>query len=277
MGVKFFGQFLIAHNHVLADDLRKALQMMEERKKSFCALGIEAGHLSLEQGERLVELEKTCILTASQIAIDEGMLPVEVVEDLVEEERKSRIKIGEALIEIGALKDENHLASLLESFHVEQAEYDFADLNLPGGLAGHILAEYVADFVPKLAEKVSSIKLKIDYQEPVEAASYEVVASLVVYGESALRVHLSSDRIFARDLFYGLTACLQEADLEALQAALAEFLNIVLGNAIAALERHDITAELDTPVLGISEYGKEMTYFSLASTNGKATLGLEPL
>ena len=56
---------------------------------------------------------------------------------------------------------------------------------------------------------------------------------------------------------------------------LAEFLNIVLGNAIAALERHDLGAELDVPELGRESTGGY--FFPLVSTSGAATLGLEPL
>ena len=86
---------------------------------------------------------------------------------------------------------------------------------------------------------------------------------------------LSSDESFAEALLVGIIGPNLPTDRESLESALAEFLNIVLGNAIAALERHDLGAELDVPELGREPTGGY--FFPLVSTSGAATLGLEPL
>ena len=278
MRVEFFGQFLVSNHHISADDLREALEIMEKRNKSFCDLAVEGDYLSSEESKRLADIQKDRVRDVSELAISEGFLPIEAVQELLEQEQKSRTRVGEALLEIGVLKDENHLRSLLESFHAAQAEYE-VKLHLPGRFAGHLLAAYVVEFLPKMAEKVSGIQLKVAYLEPEEATPYEIVSSLTVHGDVPLRVHLSSDRVFARKFFHGNLAVFSEyTEQELLESALAEFLNILLGNAIAVLEQqHNLENKLEIPLMGIAKYGEAMTYFPIVSTVGNATLGLEPL
>jgi CheY-specific phosphatase CheX len=272
MAVQFFGQFLIQEQAVKVENLREALDLMESRNRSFCDLAKEEGLISALDAERLASMESSSSETASQVAVEENLMTVEQVERVLKEQQGRRLRIGEALVELGYLKNDA-LEGLLTRFHTEQSRYELGKVSLPPELEGNLAAEYVVDFFPKLIEQVSSIRLKVSPDSSTEVEPMTMIASLAIFGGVGVRVSLTSDEAFARALLAGVAGALPSPDHETLQSVLAEFLNIVLGNAIAALERHNITVELDTPELGV--VASSSFWFPLVSTVGTAVLGLE--
>ena len=105
---------------------------------------------------------------------------------------------------------------------------------LPGTLQGHLHGRVCGRLLSKLIEKVS--KLQVKERDQTEPGKNPLVASLAVTGRYGVRVSLSSDESFAEALLVGIIGPNLPTDRESLESALAEFLNIVLGNAIAALE-----------------------------------------
>ncbi|MBT6177387.1 MAG: hypothetical protein HOI23_09060 [Deltaproteobacteria bacterium] len=274
MAVKFFGQFLIQKGEISVDQLREALDLMESRNRSFCDMAVEKGLLTVEQSETLKSLESNTPTTASQAAAEEGFLTTEQVSDVLKAQQGARIRIGEALVEL-TFVEQAQLPQLLEAFHADQADYQIGKVKLPSAFQKNLMAEYVVDFFPKFVEKISKIKLKVYDDSHGATAHLELVSSLVVFGRYSLRVCLSSDESFARGLLAGIAASIPNPDRETLQGVLGEFLNIVVGNAVAALERHDCEAELDTPIFG--QFPEADYRFQITSTVGQATLGLELL
>ena len=274
MAVKFFGQFLIQKGEISVDQLREALDFMESRNRSFCDMAVEKGLLTQEQADGLQSLESNTPTTASQAAVEEGYLTTEQVSDVLKAQQGSRIRIGEALVELGFIQQAD-LPQLLEAFHTDQADYQIGKVKLPSAFQKNLMAEYVVDFFPKFVEKISKIKLKVYDDSHGATAHLELVSSLVVFGQHSLRVCLSSDESFAQGLLDGIAASIPNPDKDTLQGVLGEFLNIVVGNAVAALERHDCEAELDTPVFG--KFPDDDYRFQITSTVGQATLGLELL
>lgn len=273
MAVKFFGQFLVQEGVVNVDQLREGLELMDRRNKGFSAIAIEKGYLSQSQVEQLTEIENATYKTTSEAAVDEGFLTLAQAGEILKEQNTSRLRIGEALVELGFIPA-GELDACVQRFHEDQADYQVSRTPLPGSLKGHLMAEYVVDFFPKLIEKVSKLQVKVE-RDQTESGQNPLVASLAVTGRYGVRVSLSSDESFAEALLVGIIGPNLPTDHESLESALAEFLNIVLGNAIAALERHDLGAELDVPELGTQP--KSGYFFPLVSTSGAATLGLEPL
>ena len=272
MAVQFFGQFLIQEQAVKVENLREALDLMEQRNRSFCELAQDQGFLSTLDAERLTSMESSSSETASQVAVEEKLMTVEQVEQVLREQQSRRLRIGEGLVELGYL-DNDKLDGLLERFHSEQSRYELGKVSLPPELRGNLAAEYVVDFFPKLIEQVSNIKLKVSPDSSTQVEPMSMIASLAIFGGAGVRVSLTSDEDFARALLTGVAGALPNPDHETLQSVLAEFLNIVLGNAIAALERHNISVELDTPELGV--VASSSFWFPLVSTVGNAILGLE--
>lgn len=274
MAVKFFGQFLIQQGDISVDQLRSALDLMESRNRPFCDLGLEMKLLTPEQAAELTSLEANSVTTASQAAVEREILTTDQVSSILKMQQSGRIRIGEALVELGSVA-QARLPGLLEAFHLDQAEYDLGKVRLPSALQKNLMAEYVVDFFPKFVEKISKIKLKVFDDSHGAAAHLELVSSLAVFGQYSLRVCLSSDESFAEGLLKGIAASIPNPDRETLQGVLGEFLNIVVGNAVAALERHDCDAELDTPIFG--EFPESDYRFQITSTVGSAVLGLELL
>ena len=117
--------------------------------------------------------------------------------------------------------------------------------------------------------------MKIPAQcEKVGRLSAPVVSSILVRFEQGLRIALCTDEEFATHLMesiFGAPPTESQRTMEnILNDAVAEFLNIVAGAALAGLEQEGLDADLDPPIQGIPPL--EGFAFELACTYGSATL-----
>jgi hypothetical protein len=185
-----------------------------------------------------------------------------------------RLKIGEALVHLGHVQTER-LGTLLDAFKADQAEYEVGPLaQLPDQLANNRVAPYVLDLLPKFCMRMAQVNVKVgDAQVLEEAPHWPYRISLPIHAHRGLDITLVGNRAFCARLASG-TSGIPEAKLDddLMVDGVGEFLNVLAGNAISALERSGVQAEL-----GIPDHDAELAdgwLFDLATSVGRGALVL---
>ncbi len=273
MGVKFFGQYLIERGEVKAEQVRAALDLMDAKNRSIGELGrliseTDADKVNAEQRHRDMPF--------GELAAEMGLLNEEQIDNLVQLQWRTRLRIGQALVRLGHLGNVR-LEELLISYEEEQAPHRIENLALPAGLESNALAPFVLDLFPNLLMRVARIATRVGSGEPiVEPPNFPVKIAVSVSGESSLVICLVGDEEFSRQLAAKTSGLDPESlDMELLLDGVGEFLNVLAGNAMALAERNGIAMELEPPQTEIDfESG---FLFELAVNVGNAALYLQPL
>jgi len=281
MGVKFFGQYLIEQGVVDSDQIRAALQLMDDENRSLGELAEAGGILTAEEAAKVNAQQRYCDIPFGELAVEMGLLSDEQVEYLIGFQDQTRLRIGHALVRLGFMSNER-LLKLLVQFENEQALFRIGNVPLPEGLENNLLAATVLDLFPKLLVRVARIGVRIGNEQAAsEVPDYPVRIAVAVTGDVGLLICLLGDEEFSLQLA-GATEGFDESRLEAtrqnpvlLADGVGEFLNVLAGNAMGLLERKKIATELEPPH---SDPELDSGYlFDLAVSVGKAALYLKPL
>lgn len=252
MSVRFFGQFLIDEGEIDAGDLRRALELMDRQNVSLGELAVRDGLLSEGDAQRVNRIQRQQDRPFGQLAVELGLLSEDRLAELLERQRGSRLQTGEALVGCGALPAER-LGPLLDAFKTDQAAYAAGCPPLPPELHGLRVAEVLVEFLPRFAMRVGRVHLKVGDSGPLRRArELPVCVGVRLRGRPGLEMTFAADRLLAETL--AAAACdLPVAELPAGLVAdgCGEFLNVVAGNALAALEKEGIHLELDPPQPGL--------------------------
>jgi len=272
--VQFFGQFLIQEQAITVEQLREALDLMNRQNLMLGQLAVEENFLSESQANQINREQRYTDRPFGSIAISQNLLDSTQVKRLLELQQEKRIRIGEALVQLGYL-NEDDLGKHLGQFKAKQEPVVVETRELPGYLKNNRLAQYILELIPRTIRRVSTLQIKIPNQcEKVGRLSTPVVGSILVRFEHGLRIALCTDEEFATHLMqsiFGAPPSESQRKMEdILNDAVAEFLNIVAGTALAGLEQEGLDADLDPPILGIPPL--EGFAFKLACTYGTATL-----
>ena len=276
MGVKFFGQYLIERDEVNVEQVRAALDLMGAENRSIGELAIEGQLISKADADKVNAEQRHRDRPFGELAGEMGLLTEEQIDNLVQLQWRTRLRIGQALVRLGYL-GKARLEELLISYEEEQTPYRIENLALPVGLDRNALAPYVLDLFPNLLMRVARITTRVGSGEPiVESPDFPIQIAVSVSGESALLICLLGDEEFSRQLAAKASGLDPEGlDMEMLLDGVGEFLNVLAGNAMAIAERNGIAMELGPPQSAIDfESG---FLFELAVSIGNAALFLEPL
>jgi hypothetical protein len=274
MSVKFFGQFLIEQGEVDAGHVREALDLLEQTNRTLGDIAVESGRMNQADVDSVNLAQRASDLPFGDLAVQMGLLDRQDLVECLRVQRESRLMMGEALVHLGHLAD-YRLADMLEAFKSDQAAYQVGVMDqLPDPLVNNRIAPYVLDLLPKFARRVAGLKVKVG--EPVvldECPPFRYRIALPVHGHRGLEVTLVGDRAFCLRVA-SATACQPEASLddELILDAVGEFLNVLCGNAMSALERDGVETRL-----GVPDYDAELTdgwIFDLATSHGRAALVL---
>ena len=276
MGVKFFGQYLIERGEVDADQVRAALDLMDAENRTIGELAVEGKLISKADADKVNAEQRHRDMPFGELAGEMGLLTEEQIDNLVQLQWRTRLRIGEALVRSGHL-GKVRLEELLISYEEEQAPYRIENLALPAGLDSNALAPFVLDLFPNLLMRVARISTRVGSGEPIaEPPGFPVQVAVSVSGESGLVICLVGDEEFSRHLAAKVSGLDPEGlDMEMLLDGVGEFLNVLAGNAMAIAEQKGIAMELGPPQTGIDfESG---FLFELAVNIGNAALFLAPL
>ena len=95
MSLKFFGQFLIDQGVVDSNQIRAALQLMDEENRNLGELAEAGGILTAEESAKVNAQQRHCDLRFGDLSVEMGLLSDEQVEYLVGFQEQTRLRIGE--------------------------------------------------------------------------------------------------------------------------------------------------------------------------------------
>jgi hypothetical protein len=276
MGVKFFGQYLIERGEVDAEQVRAALNLMDAENRSIGELSVEGQFISEADADKVNAEQRHRDMPFGELAAEMGLLTEEQIDNLVQLQWRTRLRIGQALVRLKHL-GKVRLEELLISYEEEQAPHRIENLALPAGLDSNALAPFVLDLFTNLLMRIARIATRVGSGEPIaEPPNFPVQVAVLVSGESGLLICLVGDEEFSRQVASkasGLDA--ESLDMEMLFDGVGEFLNVLAGNAMALAEQNGVAMELEPPQTEV-DFGSGFL-FELAVNVGNAALFLKPL
>jgi len=246
VSVKFFGQFLIERGEIDAGQLREALECMQARNRSLGDLAIAAGLLAPEDAARLNAAQRKVDRPFGELAVAKGLLSREILERLVRHQREARLPLGEALVVLGHLSA-TRLGALLDQFKIDQSPYETGQRSLPSALVGVRIAALTLDLLPRFCMRVAHLYVKLAPARPHDAdLGLPHRAALGVRGSQPLEIGLAADDEVASALAGGISGQPRPSLEGSLVGdGLGEFLDLLVGNALAALEREGVFSCLE--------------------------------
>ena len=275
MSVKFFGQFLVERLEVDGDQINEAIELMRRENCSIGELAVEEGWLTTEDATRINARQRLRDCRFGELAVEMELLTQAQVDSLLARQASSHLPIGEALVRLGYVAGDR-LGTLLDEFKADQSPYETGELVLPGPLATSSLATYLLDLLPKFCMRVARLRVKVAHGDDSEDLSpFPYRAELHVHGPQSMSIALLGDLHFARALAVGVLGNAKvELSDELVLDNLGEFLNLLAGNSIAALERLGTVTHLEPPSFDVHELGG--CFFRLVPAQGRALLCLTP-
>lgn len=234
MGVKFFGAFLVERGVITAEQLIEALAEQRKTNVKFGEHAIRLGYLTPEQLEEIRKLQKREDLKFGEAAIRLGYLTPEQVEQIMRIQKSSHKLLGDILVEKGFITREV-LERELKFFESEQRIYMTETVFLPEGVKERDFINIVVDLGKKLLLRTVDVNTKFgDFSFEEFRRRNEFDVQVDVSGAINLKVTFSPPEKFPELLVkeYGLPD-----SPELRKDAVREFMNIVMGNAVAKMER----------------------------------------
>jgi len=253
MSVKFFGQYLIERGEIDAGQLREALERMQERNLSLGDLAIAAGLLSPEDATHLNAAQREVDRPFGELAVAKGLFSREMLERLVRHQKETRLPIGEALVALGHLSA-TRLGALLDQFKSDQSPFETGRRLLPAPLVGVRIAALALDLLPRFCLRVARVHVKLAPARPqTRDPGLRHRVMLAVQGAQRLEIGLAAEREVATAFAAGvsgaagqsLDASLVSDNLSLVSDGLGEFLNLLVSNAAAALEREGVFSRIE--------------------------------
>ncbi len=133
------------------------------------------------------------------------------------------------------------------------------------------MVECLADMLPRYCMRMAKLEVKLDVggvlKGPPQAT---MLASLVMVGTPDVEILLAADRSFGQKLAAGISGLAAESLSDELCLdALGEFLNVVAGNAMSAVEEEGLEYRLEAPRFGAAP--EQGWNFPIATDRGAAT------
>lgn len=274
MGVKFFGQFLIEQGEVDACQLREALDLLDETNRTLGQIAVDEGVLTPDGAEEVNRAQRHTDKSFGDLAIAMKLMDHSALVTCLRVQRESRLMVGEALVRLGHVAPDR-LPNLLDAFKSDQAPFAIGvRQQLPDPLANNRIAPYVLDLLPKFARRIADITVKVgEPQVLAELPPFPFRISLPIHSHRSLEIALLGDRAFCVRVAAATSGIDEQAlDPSLLRDGVGEFLNVLCGNAMSALDRDGVETRL-----GVPDYDAELTdgwLFDLATSRGRAALVL---
>lgn len=275
MTVKFFGQFLIERGELTTQQVRAALDLMESENRTLGELAVAAGFASAEELRRVNGVQRRRDARFGELAIQMGVLNSVELDELLQQQQRERLYLEDAIATLGFLPPER-VALQLDAFMREQAPLLRAAESLPEALSGNRLAQCTVDMLPRFLRRVARIEVKLGPGRPIEEApEMPLAASIDVGGNHGAHLALVTDTRFAEQLAVGVSGIDDRGLAAEFSAdALGEFLNVLAGNAVSALEREGFEHRVAAPQFGVLP--GEGFQFDAVATCGNALLVIRP-
>ncbi|MEC9466654.1 MAG: hypothetical protein VX834_12760 [Myxococcota bacterium] len=278
MAARFFGQYLIEAGAISAAQLREALDLIESDYEKIGELAVKHGYLAKDDVNRLHREQRYIDSPLGQLAIERGLMTDEQLNKLLTIQQDTRLRIGDALVRLGYVA-EDAIEKHFQAFKFDQDTTLGRTQRLPLDLAENRLAEFIVGFFPKITLRMCDVRLKVVQGcEAAERHFREHSASVRVDGDETVLVTLSVDEDFGEAIMWGLLggSIAPEDEKPSYEDVLGEFISIVAGNALMALQEEGIKGRIECPEFGRPTLSSTSA-FVLVCTVGGGTLMLTRL
>ncbi len=235
MAVKFFGQYLVEKQVVMAEQVREAIEYQERTNVSFQDLAVEMGMVIASEVLRAKKQQERDPLPIDETLVRMGYMTTFQREAVLNRLRARHVYLGQALVELGHVSHETIEENLM-AFEADQAIYRTDDIRLPAGVPQEGLCRIAADIAYKLLTIVSWIKHHPDAPRLVTTfQGREFLVSMTFVGDVSGMFVVSASRPAALSI---ARALLNQDDVEklsheAVMDAVKEFTNVICGSIVA--------------------------------------------
>jgi len=169
------------------------------------------------------------------MAVKLGIITEDHVQQVLTHQRNNHLYIGEALIKVGALS-EDQLEKYLKEFKQDQQAYISEKVEIPAGIPHQPIWEMVADLTYKMLTRVAGISFRAGPCTVVEKLpSRPVIAEMGFSGSVSARYLLSVSESTRNLVAKAILdeESVENEEIEVLDDSVKEFINIVCGNIAA--------------------------------------------
>ena len=255
-----FGRFLLGRGVVSLKILMLALRKVNSGGERLGDLAVNQGFLSRDDVDSILEKQSDGIQAFGRTAVEMDLLTINQVNSLLVLQRRSKGGIGDALVTLGHVSQED-MDRFFDEFEQTQAPQVAA--NFDDSPHGKTLLNFLSSTFADLAKTIASIEVKVE--PPVATARgtpLDYTATLTLSGELTCQVTLSVSGDFAKVIMWGLFGADFVNDVEMYPDAIGEFLNMLVGNVGRSLEKEGIKARGEAPIFieEVPDSGKHLRF-----------------
>lgn len=290
MAIQFFGNFLVDKEVITPRQLREATDHMTWLNRRLGDLAKKAGYMTAADVERVQRAQATSDQLFGDLALDLGVLSREQLDEILQQQRERHVRLGESLIELGHLGEER-LHELLAEFEAGQPGSGDPLREIPAEIGAYSVVRFALARLPRLTSTLANLTTKIGPATSWEGgADLPITAMLCADEGPGIEIGLACDEAFAQTLLDRTNdKRSQDAPAPPLDDVIAEFLNILSGNARSQVDtsegadRDEVGASalesslgLSVPQVGaIPDFGVAFEF--VASPPGRGYLVFAPL
>jgi|GEM_PF-315302 len=271
MAVKLFGQFLMDKGLVGHEDLLRAISLQEQKSPRLGELSLAACYLDELRGREALTLRDLAMavehlrlaevldafdrefspdLSLGEFLADLGIVARNRLNRAITEATPRYLDLGQALVEIGALSEEE-LRNCREEFNRDQARYTAERVELPRGVANRQSWELAAGLTRQMIFEVfKRPSIPCTCREVSGTDAGFMMAAMDMSGDLEGRCVIS----VSQKLQQAVACAMLEgeppdgASGELLEDAVKEFLNVVCGNLAAKYSQLGKAVAISPPV-----------------------------
>ncbi len=249
MGVKFFGQFLVAKGLISREALLEAIALQETTNLKFGEMARSMGFLSSADIGRVHDAQRKEDLQFGDMCVKMRLLSTKQLKEVLTKQKNSHLYIGEALIKVGAVRAYD-LPKHLDAFKVDQAPYMVDNVSIPPDVPNSSLWELAADLTYKMLTRVANLVIRQGQCRLVQRLeANDTIVAIQISGSARARFLLS----VSSDVRSAIARAILKSDNvsgeseEILNDTVMEFINIVCGNFTAKAAQTGKTLEISPP------------------------------
>lgn len=237
MGTRFFGQYLLEKHKITREQLLAAITYQKQINIPLEQLLIQKGLLNGQGVMKLKGLQKNNLdKDIPAIILEEKLIAKELLDQTTEEQKHSRVYIGEALVKIGALTVQE-LEAELEKYKNEESKEEWEITRGLEKVKNQIIIKSFIDYTIKIFQKIAGETVKVRACIP-NSHSFTLL-EYTVEQKAKGTIELSFILNLSKEILLQVASVMYEKEIiqvnEEVIDAIKEFLNIIDGNSCTKL------------------------------------------
>ena len=294
MFAQYFGNFLLNSGLVSASDLERAMDAQKQIRVKLGVLAINRGYMTPEQVEEVHQAQTRMDKRFGEIAVELGYITEERINELLSSQQTAHLALGQSLIDLGLMNYDsfgNALADYKKAHSLSDEQFELIthgdiDVLLSTTLFKDKLAndsawaKYINLFAKNSIRFIDGDIRMEDIsdsnagtyewlvEQPIRNSERSVARKTILAGSEASFLELASR--FAQEKVY---------DVEMMQAAVGEFLNLHNGIFLVNESNNGLELDLDPQTFrkGSASVGGKKVVVRITATHFSFDLILEDL